>query len=261
MNHCDENIQPSSPEGQVDLLVDGELSEAERRDLLLQLEHEPDGWRRCALAFLEAQCWKSGLGEISRETMPVGQASPDVVRPIAMQVDAAVAQAESPAQPMSRLATPLERADRWQRARHLTATMLMTTASFLIALMIGMNLHNWTGVGPHTPDTSIVQPVKQDVPLKNPAGSWEMVTLAANDSPDGRAQTYCVPAQRRDSLDQRMLDLAPDAISPEMRQLFEQSGHRVVQKREIVPVQLEDGRRLVVPVDNVEIHYVGRPSY
>ena len=57
-----------------------------------------------------------------------------------------------------------------------------------------------------------------------------------------------------------MLDNIPDAISPELQRAFEQSGHRVVQQREIVPVQMKDGRRLVVPVDHIEIHYVGRPS-
>ena len=65
MSDFDENIHPATPERQFDLLVDGELSEADRRALLLQLEHEPDGWRRCALAFLEAQCWKAELGQIA----------------------------------------------------------------------------------------------------------------------------------------------------------------------------------------------------
>jgi hypothetical protein len=38
-------------------LVDGELNDAEYRALLAELEHRPDGWRRCALAFLEDQAW------------------------------------------------------------------------------------------------------------------------------------------------------------------------------------------------------------
>jgi hypothetical protein len=51
-----------------DLLVDGELSEADRRELLSSLDESPDGWRRCALAFLEAQSWNSALGSIQRES-------------------------------------------------------------------------------------------------------------------------------------------------------------------------------------------------
>ncbi|MBL9084418.1 MAG: hypothetical protein JNK76_21635, partial [Planctomycetales bacterium] len=54
------NEQLLTPEDQrqLDRLVDGEVSETERRELLLRLEHSSDGWRRCALAFLEAQAWR-----------------------------------------------------------------------------------------------------------------------------------------------------------------------------------------------------------
>ena len=39
----------------LDRLVDGELSAQEYRALLAALDEEPDSWRRCAMAFLEAQ--------------------------------------------------------------------------------------------------------------------------------------------------------------------------------------------------------------
>jgi hypothetical protein len=48
----------------LDRLVDGELEEVDRRDLLQRLEAEPDGWRRCALAFLEAQSWREALAPL-----------------------------------------------------------------------------------------------------------------------------------------------------------------------------------------------------
>ena len=44
-------------DSQLDRLIDGLLSEPERRELLLRLEAEPDGWRRLAVGFLEAQAW------------------------------------------------------------------------------------------------------------------------------------------------------------------------------------------------------------
>ena len=50
-----------------DRLVDGELSEAERRELLQMLDRRPDGWRRCALAFLEQQTWGQALAEQVRQ--------------------------------------------------------------------------------------------------------------------------------------------------------------------------------------------------
>src|SRR5205085_806559 len=42
----------------LDKLVDGELNDETQRQLLLALESQPDGWRRCALAFVENQVWR-----------------------------------------------------------------------------------------------------------------------------------------------------------------------------------------------------------
>ena len=56
---------PAVDDRTLDLLVDGELSPAARRELLIQLDRVPDGWRRCALAFLEAQSWREEFGSLS----------------------------------------------------------------------------------------------------------------------------------------------------------------------------------------------------
>jgi hypothetical protein len=240
MSVFDENIHPTTPQQHFDLLVDGELSEADRRALLLQLEHEPDGWRRCALAFLEAQCWKVELGEIAAPVPELIRAGSEHAEPV------------SPAKPIGRR----------QSWRQYAATILTIAASFLIALVVGMGLRgNWSGGSSHS-FNSFVQKAIEPLPstAAGTANDWEMVTLVGANSSDGRAETFRVPAQRRDALDQGMLENIPDAISPEVQQAFERSGHRVVQQREIIPVQMKDGRRLVVPVDHVEIHYVGRPS-
>lgn len=54
----------------IDRLVDGELDEPSRRELLLRLDasNESDAWRRCALAFLEAQAWGSAIRTSGGET-------------------------------------------------------------------------------------------------------------------------------------------------------------------------------------------------
>ena len=67
MSPIDENL-PTLDDERFDLLVDGELPEPQRRRLLSELDHVPGGWRRCALAFLEAQSWKQGMQAVRGES-------------------------------------------------------------------------------------------------------------------------------------------------------------------------------------------------
>jgi hypothetical protein len=77
MNLPIEHRQTPSPADDrfLNRLVDGELSDVERRDLLLRFENEPDGWRRCALAFLEDQNWRETFG-------PLAATAPATARPV-----------------------------------------------------------------------------------------------------------------------------------------------------------------------------------
>lgn len=56
-----------SPEDEllVERLVDGELSDEEREDLVYRLDEMIDGWRFCALSFLEAQSFRAALRNLS----------------------------------------------------------------------------------------------------------------------------------------------------------------------------------------------------
>lgn len=74
MNNEREKQVSDVTEERLDRLVDGELSRDEYRALLESLDREPDGWRRCALAFLEAQAWQRELPIVRAEGF-VGAAS------------------------------------------------------------------------------------------------------------------------------------------------------------------------------------------
>jgi anti-sigma factor RsiW len=65
----------------IDRLVDGELPDAERRELLRRLEAEPGGWRRCALAFLEAQSWREAFAPLVAPTPPAAIQPAAVAQP------------------------------------------------------------------------------------------------------------------------------------------------------------------------------------
>ena len=70
----------------IDRLIDGEMSDTERRELLLQLENEPDGWRRCALAFLEDQAWRKALAGVASPGEKAEHLAPDSSAPTPARV-------------------------------------------------------------------------------------------------------------------------------------------------------------------------------
>jgi hypothetical protein len=66
MNTSSEYVHLLGPldSSRIDQLVAGDLSEDGRRSLLVRLDSEPDGWRRCALAFLEVQTWREAFAPL-----------------------------------------------------------------------------------------------------------------------------------------------------------------------------------------------------
>jgi len=159
-----------------DRLVDGELSETQRAELLAGLDHEPGGWRRCALAFLEAQCWKQELSAIAERG---GQAA------IAPGVIAA-----RPARWISRLGTPLA-----------------VAASFLLALWLGAALQR-ARVGhlvAPTGTTTIadVAPTAGSRTVVSPPDSspWRVVNVSAPPGSQSAGMSFEVPAVERETVD------------------------------------------------------------
>jgi anti-sigma factor RsiW len=72
-------MKPLFDTTEIDRLVDGELDPAAYRDLLRRLDASPDGWRCCALAFLEAQQWARAARTWTRELAP--EPAPDSFSP------------------------------------------------------------------------------------------------------------------------------------------------------------------------------------
>jgi hypothetical protein len=226
----------------VDMLVDGELSEPRRRELLRGLEHAPDGWRRCALAFLEAQCWRKELGGMAGE---------------------AQARREPP-QP----STPLKRSwTRWPRVVALAASLLIAAGAGVLWRDVGSR---WAPGGgqfaagvtePLPKDAS--RPARSELAGGGPqsAAPWEMVTLTSAGGGPPASPPLRLPAQPRDRIDDEWLRSLPAAIPPDVLRALENTGHEVRQSRQVLGLPLPDGRRLVVPLDQVEMEYRGRPAY
>jgi hypothetical protein len=202
----------------LDLLVDGELSDRARSDVLAWCEHEPDGWRRCALAFLEAQSWSKVLGDLTDTRLPA---------------------AEPMDQPPN--VTTVARPSTFWTVRQ-WGTLLAMAASVVLAFTLGLWIRDAGKAG-------------QIAPLEQPA----MNVVGNGTSSD--SDEIRLPVVEAGRLDGDWLRMQPAAVPDEVRRAFERLGHEVEQQRRLVPYRLEDGRRVVVPIDQVEVRPVENRSY
>jgi anti-sigma factor RsiW len=210
---------------QIDMLVDGQLSEEARRELLSRMDIEPGAWRRCALGFLEAQCWRESLAPVARSAGEPAGAQP--------------------------AALPRRRVSRW-------AGGLAVAASFLVAFGLGILARPvWRPSAPRVEQVAGHDQSEADLRGVLPASAspWRVVTLT---SPDNPSNPIRLPAMERKRIDDNWLRSFPNALPSDVLRALERTGHSVQQSRELLPVPLDDGRRLVVPVDQVEVHSVGR---
>ncbi len=238
----------------LDRLVDGELSPAERRDLLAALDDEPGAWRRCALAFLEAQSWRWQLSRVAAE--PV----------VAHAVAAAAGHAG---------------AARGTRRGPFWSAYLAVAASLLVAFVLGTRFP--TAGAPQTnppqvaarpsvtpaanrgatPQDTVASAASENASATEPDGqpfdepSWETLTLAPADD-DADADTshkIQVRAANAAAADIDRFAEQPSTMPAGILDQFEQEGWTITRERRLLPVDLSDGRRMIVPVEEIDIRY------
>ncbi|HUY32206.1 MAG TPA: hypothetical protein VMV69_05450 [Pirellulales bacterium] len=245
----------------LDLLVDGELEESQRRALLAWCEREPDGWRRCASAFLEAQCWGREF-----ESMAASEGRAD-----GFQSEIRNPQSTIASTPASRRDT---RAAGRLRAPRSFLSPLAMAASFLLALTLGMlirggglatqdgRLATQDGLADQAPIGVGGEPSDELAAGSRDAADGRVPRPLDNvrlvwDGPEGTTEAIELPVVEGATLDENWLRSQPSALPADLLQALQRSGHRVRQRRELVPLNMQDGRRLVVPVDQVDVHPVG----
>lgn len=226
----------------LDRLVDGELNETERRNLLLRLEHSPDGWRRCALAFLEAQAWRLEARAVVAEPAPS-------LKPAA---------AESV--PMQPAAEPASLARKtWNGLSLWMPTIL--AAGILVAVVYPQWGGRWT--------KNTFEPIAQTNPAQvagsgvtNVAGrGGENLQLVVAPGPNGERRVVDVPLIEPDRVNAELFGQVGTQLPPEVVKILEQNGNRVVRQQRFMPVRLGDGRTVVVPVEQVEIRPLGNQGF
>jgi hypothetical protein len=228
--------------GLLDGLVCGELDDTTRAHLLAWLEADPLRWRRCGLAFLEAQTWSQALGQ-----WPGGErayARPGRTVPGAMT---AMAGGESP-----------------RRARVRAA---LTAALVLVAFGLGFALRRPADA----PRQHAVEPAvrgsapKPDDGLFHGEGRGDAVAgepvLASLDVQAGGR--FGAPTPIRIPVVPAAADTVEDrtgqhvAQIPEyVRQQWERRGYKVSLERRYVFARLPDGQQVVVPVEQFHVNPV-----
>lgn len=229
----------------LDRLVDGELTRQEYAELLRSLDEHPEGWRRCAMAFLESQAWGRELNAVRQEAA----APPAVVAPASLQS---------------------QRPQQWPY-------YLAVAASFLVAFGLGLAARStWSG----TPGLRPLEPLATD-------SERLVVPGSDSDSGPGSDSSPTWPENRPMPADMRLVveregnssgsfelpvhAWTPDGVRwvsgdnpnvpPEVRRALERMGSQVKWQRHVVPVQADDGRRVVVPVEHLQITPVGGQRY
>jgi hypothetical protein len=219
---------------QFDRLVDGELSDAERRSLLESLDVQPSGWRRCALAFLEAQSWGQELKQIARQP---SAANPTAVA--SQKLD--VARQRSGA---------MGTAGRW----------LAIAAGLMLAFTLGVKQRPGQDSLPIASQSPNVDAPGRIVTLtpppagnqRDPNSDDDALTFWVKDDA-GRTQQLRVPLVDAGALDQQFGTQFQTGVPSAVRDHLQNRGYQVESKRRYAPLWLENGRPMMVPVEDTKI--------
>jgi hypothetical protein len=233
----------------LDRLVDGELGQHERRQLLASLDDEPGAWRQCALAFLESQNWRLQLSRFASE--------PLVAQVTASPRDVSVKTISS--------------------SRHMNfsslGTILAIAASLLVAFGIGTRFPSFANKDGGSNSIVAKQSESVDEPLVATPDEESPAQSAASDSPPELVDTATAPPQtltlqpigddggepielpliESDADGAIAASARPSALSGSLISQFEKDGFVVDRQQRLWPVDLPDGRRVLVPVEEVDI--------
>ena len=222
---------------QLDRLVDGELSETERREVLLAADREPEAWRRLALAFVEAQSLRH---ELSVLVKPAEAPASLAVRPVSSVVSMA------------------------QRMAGLVACCLLAfglgrwsnSADARIANQPAPKSQNSRTFANNEESTGPVAEV-----LPESVERHQTMRLVLDDLLGGPLQAVDVAVMDDSEGSPEEFMNGPPAISPEIQRALLRAGRRVHEQRQLYEVPLSDGRYGIVPVSNVLIENAGLDVY
>jgi hypothetical protein len=247
----------------IDRLLDGAVQPGEMRKAVKLLDATPDGWRRCAVAFLEAQSWGDAM-RCEEESAPTNRLELRGFMPQVLSGHSGI----DPVRPCP-------------DTQPLRGGRLLAASVVLVAFTLGWAGHGWrtqiarekpenpnvvdTGSSPRVRSGSLDEAAP---PSSGPLPEAEPQSLAVRGPiiqevarlriGTGKSTTAEVPILAGTGIDERFLLEQPPAVSEHQRAVWERLGYQLEQRRRLVSIPLSDGRRAAVPIDQVKVRYVGR---
>lgn len=261
MNRIDQDT--FADDARFDRLVDGELSAAEYRQLLASLDDEPGGWRRCALAFLEAQAWGQDLrglrNRLDKPTeVPAAAVADEAVHAtqlrwvnwLAIAASVIVLCGFGMLYQQHRIGSAGDLAESSTKQSDSSAKQIATTAPPAIAqtdAKQGNTARSTTQSGSGREMARVLQPV-------------DNVRLVMQDE-NGNSRPVDVPLYDANHVGTGALVHDGSMLPPAVLDAIRQRGFRVQRYQQFLPLELENGRRAVVPVEGYQFVPVGTRPY
>jgi hypothetical protein len=103
------------------------------------------------------------------------------------------------------------------------------------------------------------------IPSPQPApeleAPYQVVTLPVQDPVSGETESVAMSVVPQEYLGEGWPYQLPSVLPDDVVRMLQQRGNDVVQQRHLVPFQAADGRRVVFPVDEVQIVPVANRGY
>ncbi len=228
-------IEQASIREWLDQLVANELNEVQRAELFRWLEAETERWRDCGLAFLEAQTWASAFGELET-TAP--------------------RQITIPSAPLK--ASPLAGMGKG----------LAIAVSLLLTFFCGTKWTEYrnvskpptqfvTNTASTTEDATKMEIDPTDRPTDQPSmvpSTHPVLEISAfRRNPAGKIEKVNLPVTAVESNSRH----SPTKI----KRNLEDRGYAVKTEQRYVPATMADGRKVMLPFDQIVADYVGKTVY
>jgi hypothetical protein len=243
----------------IDRIVDGAMSPVELQAAIDCLDREPEGWKRCGLAFLEAQCWRESF-------RAMGQPAALSVESRSLSVPPAIPSGTRSRRPWlhGAIAAGLAAASfamGWvgHGARSVTIAArppIVGAGAMPNPPETGSKSEslNQTGVDHHQPIrlASWQARVKQSLPTVK-----EVVRSVGRVHFGPESTGAEVPILAGPGITEQWLRNQPPPLNEHREVALQRQGYQVDQRRRLITTTLADGRRVTVPIDQVQIRYTG----